>query len=69
MEKMYFLDLEFAKRDEDSTQRNGKRPYVQDCIGGGKNCYNIFPLMCEVRGVSAMVEIHYKQPISGVMGN
>ena len=25
--------------------------------------------MCEVRGVYVMVKIHYKKPISGVMGN
>jgi hypothetical protein len=36
-----------------------KRPYEQVAWGEEKYCYNIFPLMCEVKGVSAMDEIHY----------
>jgi hypothetical protein len=33
VEKMYFLALEFAKRDEKYAQGNGKRPSVQYWIG------------------------------------
>jgi hypothetical protein len=31
--KNVFLAMGFAKRDDKSTWGNGKRPYVQDCIG------------------------------------
>jgi hypothetical protein len=35
------------------------RQSMQDAWSVAKNCYKRFPLMCEVRGVIAMAEIHY----------
>jgi hypothetical protein len=69
VEKYFFLALDFTNRDDASAWGNGKRPFVYDCIGLGKSCYNRCPLMFEVKGVSAMEKIHYKKPRSGVMGN
>jgi hypothetical protein len=57
---VYFLALDSSKRDEKTAKGNGKRPSVQDSNGEAKSCYNRCPLMCEIRGVSAMMEIHYK---------
>jgi hypothetical protein len=33
VENYIFLSLESSKRDDKSTQRNGKRPSMQDCNG------------------------------------
>ena len=69
MEKHAFLALDFTNMDDKSAWGNGKRPFVQYCIGRVKYFYNRCPLMCEVIGVSTMAEIHYKQPRSGVVGD
>jgi hypothetical protein len=42
VEKYVFLSLGFTNRDDKSAWGNGKRLYVQDCIGWGKSCYNNF---------------------------